>query len=159
MSDVSISSAPLTDHCLIQLVLKPEVRITNKKDYWKFNADLLNYEDYGNAIKDLMLKIKNYMNITSYSSRWEYFKFKVREFSIQFNKTKSRQKREFEVKLVQDISECCNRTVISDADKNKLISLQSKFDDLYLKRAQGAHVRSRARWIEEGEKTLLTLVV
>lgn len=30
--------------------------------------------------------------------------------------------------------------------------LQAKLDDMYCKRAQGAFVRSRAKWIEEGEE-------
>lgn len=30
--------------------------------------------------------------------------------------------------------------------------LQAKLDDMYCKRAQGAFVRSQAKWIEEGEK-------
>lgn len=32
------------------------------------------------------------------------------------------------------------------------MELQSKLDHLYLERAQGAYIRSRAKWIEEGEK-------
>lgn len=71
MSDVSSSSAHLTDHFVTQLVLIPEVR----KKIWKFIADRLNDEDCGNAIKDLMLKIKNDMTVTSCSSRWKNFTF------------------------------------------------------------------------------------
>lgn len=33
-----------------------------------------------------------------------------------------------------------------------MIRLQSKLDDLYLKKAQRAYIRSRAKWIEDGEK-------
>lgn len=41
---------------------------------------------------------------------------------------------------------------MSDVDKSNFISLQTKLDNLYLKKAQGAYIRSRAKWIEEGEK-------
>lgn len=30
--------------------------------------------------------------------------------------------------------------------------IRSKLDDLYLKKAQGACIRSRAKWIEDGEQ-------
>lgn len=37
--------------------------------------------------------------------------------------------------------------------KLQILSLQSKIDDLYTQKAKGAYVRSRARWIEKGEKS------
>ncbi len=40
-TNVSISVAPLTDHCLISLILTPAIKHTIRKDYWKFNAELL----------------------------------------------------------------------------------------------------------------------
>lgn len=46
--------------------------------------------------------------------------------------------REYEVQLVQDIHDCCNKTLMSDVDKCNFISLQAKLHNLYLKKAQGA---------------------
>lgn len=83
VSGVSISSAPSTDHCLIYLVLNPEIRY--KKDYLKFNADLLNDEVYVKLVKDLLQKIKKDRYISSHSSRWKFFKSKVRELSLNFS--------------------------------------------------------------------------
>lgn len=37
--------------------------------------------------------------------------------------------------------------------KLQILSLQSKIDNLYIQKAKGAYVRSRARWIEKGEKS------
>lgn len=34
----------------------------------------------------------------------------------------------------------------------KLNNLQNQLDSLHLERAKGAFIRSRARWLEEGEK-------
>lgn len=63
VSDVSISSAPLTDHCLIHLTFNPKSKTKYSKDYWKFNADLLKDEIYVKTIKDIIQKIKNDKNI------------------------------------------------------------------------------------------------
>ena len=41
---------------------------------------------------------------------------------------------------------------LSVAEHVKLNSLQTELDDLYLEKAKGAYIRSRARWLEEGEK-------
>ncbi|KAJ0029318.1 hypothetical protein NQD34_004315 [Periophthalmus magnuspinnatus] len=40
---------------------------------------------------------------------------------------------------------------LSEENKISLASLQNKLDDLYKKRAEGAFVRSRLKWLEEGE--------
>lgn len=39
----SISGAPLTDHCMINLALEQKDKFGITKGYWKFNADLLNH--------------------------------------------------------------------------------------------------------------------
>ena len=51
------------------------------------------------------------------------------------------------------MSQCCSKPDFTSEDKEKILLLQSKLDDIFLKRAQGAFVRPRAKWIEEGEKT------
>lgn len=47
---------------------------------------------------------------------------------------------------------CCSKVELNSQEKNKLMELQVKLDDLYLEKAQGAFIRSRAKWIEAGEK-------
>lgn len=40
----------------------------------------------------------------------------------------------------------------SEEDKLTLLDLQNKLDGLYRHKAEGAFVRSRRRWLEEGEQ-------
>ena len=37
VTDVSISAAPLTDHCVIGITMKPGNDHKFRKNYWKFN--------------------------------------------------------------------------------------------------------------------------
>ena len=91
-----------------------------KKEYWKFNADLPRNYWYVKTVRGLIQKMKDIRTISSSSSsssssisiRWEYFKFKVREFTMQFSKSKNKQQRGFVFKLVQDMSNSCNTTLI-----------------------------------------------
>lgn len=41
---------------------------------------------------------------------------------------------------------------MTEDDKSEFIRLQNKLDEIYCKKAHGAYIRSRAKWIEEGEK-------
>jgi len=46
VSEVSMSSAPLTDHFSLHLELKPKLSPEKININWKFNADLLKSEHY-----------------------------------------------------------------------------------------------------------------
>lgn len=152
VSQSSIFKAPLTDHCFIDLVLEPVGKQFRNKGYWKFNAHLLQNEEFCSKIKELIRNIEINDSFDCNVSKWEFLKFKIREFSIQFSKKIYKEKKIFENNLIREISLCCINPVLNNEEKNRLMELQNKLDHLYLERAQGAFVRSRARWIEDGEK-------
>lgn len=87
----------------------------------------------------------------SSGSKWELLKYKLREYSITYG-INLKKKRQEEVQLIQEINKRCCKSVLTDEDKDKLISLHSLLDELYIRKAKGAYVRSRAKWMEEGEK-------
>lgn len=93
--------------------------------------------------------------IDSYGKKWEFFKFKVREYSIDYGKRMRKQQNELEIQLINDINECCKSNLLDDINKEQLIRLQAKLDELYLNKAKGAYIRSRARWLEDGENIFL----
>lgn len=76
VKDCAISAAPLTDHCAISLLVKPNSNTSRNKGYWKFNSDLLNNKRFCDKVKDLILEIKN-GNFSSHKARWEFLKFKM----------------------------------------------------------------------------------
>lgn len=50
------------------------------------------------------------------------------------------------------MNDLCHKTDLTDEEQVRLYDLQNQLDNLYLEKAKGAFVRSRARWLEEGEK-------
>ncbi len=69
-------------------------------------------------------------------------------FSNEINKERRKQ----ESNLFHIISQCCSKEELNSEDKEKLMTLLVKLDEMYLKRVKGAFVRSKATWMEEGEK-------
>lgn len=116
-SDISISTAPLTDHSVLVLQLSPENKPTFKKDYWKLNADLLNCDEFVSTVKGLIKKIYNDVSIGTYMKRWEYLKYKIREFAIAFGKQRIKQQKEYEYKLIQDINSYSIKTSTTEMEK------------------------------------------
>ncbi len=61
--------------------------------------------------------------------------------------------------IVTSINILCSKAVLSSEEKAKLENLKNQLDNLFLDKARGAFVRSRARWIEEGEKNYSFLIL
>ncbi len=94
--------------------------------------------------------IKTRANISSIA-KWELLKFECRTFSIYFSKKLSSEKKNKYAVLLKNISDLLNKQ-LSEEDQYRLSSLQEELNSLYLEKAKGAFVRSRAKWLEFGEK-------
>ena len=89
---------------------------------------------------------------------WDYIKVKIKEYTVSYCTIKSKSKsvhnqiKELENQLdVIDTSKAnCIRDIKTDSER-KLI--KQKLDSLYEQRATGYYIRSRAKWIEEGERS------
>lgn len=62
------------------------------------------------------------------------------------------EKREKENHLVKTLLDYYSKLDWSEEDKIEISNIQTQLDQFYLNKAQGAFVRSRAKWIEVGEK-------
>uniref|UniRef100_A0A8C6M6K1 Reverse transcriptase domain-containing protein n=1 Tax=Nothobranchius furzeri TaxID=105023 RepID=A0A8C6M6K1_NOTFU len=150
--NTDISAAPLTDHCLIYLQLKPKVSTWGTTKYWKFNSTLLNYDSYCDGIRSILSGVITSEELDTSVRKWEFFKYKVRQFSISFSKTILRESQKKEIDLVKELNFYCSNSSPTEDDKQKIRNLQSTLDEMYTQKAKGAFIRSRAKWIEEGEK-------
>lgn len=73
-------------------------------------------------------------------------------YSINYGKILCNKQKELEKQLIKDINDCCKKDLLLEPNKEEMIRLQTKLDDFYLNRAQGAFIRSRAKWMEVGVK-------
>lgn len=90
-------------------------------------------------------------NITSYLNKWEYFKFRARQ--IKHSKMKSAISKQKEEETIKENNKICNKPSLSEPDKQQMYHLQTCLGDIYTTKAKGAYLRSRAKWIENGEKS------
>lgn len=153
VSDCCMSAAPLTDHSVIKWTFKPPGFCRRNKGYWKFNSSLLKCQTFCDGIKTIISDVMNDESVASSTSNWEFLKFKIREYSIHSGKTLNRSDKLSEINIIKEINSFCNKASPMDNDKQKLQILQTKLGEMYLKKAEGAYIRSRAKWIEEGERS------
>uniref|UniRef100_A0A3P9JF49 Reverse transcriptase domain-containing protein n=1 Tax=Oryzias latipes TaxID=8090 RepID=A0A3P9JF49_ORYLA len=146
----SISASPLTDHCVVSLSLQCNKSVTDLIQIWKFNNMLLEDSCFCNKVRELITEV-NVLDMSPVS-KWEWFKFKIRSLAIEFSKSALRLKRLKQQNILRNINDLCKKMDLSTEELLELNKLQSELDILYIEKAKGAFVRSRARWIEEGEK-------
>lgn len=84
--------------------------------------------------------------------KWEWFKFKSKESAIKISKHVTKLKKQKQQLIIREINTLCHKADLSVEEHIRLNCLQSELDNLYLEKANGAFIRSRARWLEEGEK-------
>lgn len=146
----SNSINPLSDRCVISLVMSSQSLSRRRKDYWKFNSSLLRNE-FCSKIKELISDTKNNTNLSNIQ-KWEYLKFLIRKFSITFSKKLQLENKAKENNLIKSLLNYYSKVNWSEEDKIVISNLQTQLDQFYLNKAKGAFIRSRSKWIEEGEK-------
>lgn len=87
-------------------------------------------------------------------NKWEWFKFELKQLAIVTGKRISQTRKHKQKELIQKINTICEKTETTTEEKAELNALQVKLDDMYRVKAKGAFIRSRARWIELGEKNM-----
>lgn len=132
-TQTTILKAPLSDHCFINLIIEPKPNDSKNKGYWKFNAGLLQNEEYWKGIREIIKDfgnnlIENY--VTNRNSKLESSQY----ISV---KNKSKRKRNDVSCFLQEISQCCCGSDPSNKDNNTFMALQTKLYNLYLSVCSG----------------------
>ena len=154
----TIVQAPAPDHKAVIL----KVHITERKrgaGYWKMNNSILNDEEYKEGITELYYKaLEEYGDHVSHVFLWEFLKLKIKEYTVAYCKMKSKFKsvhnhiKELEKQLDLIDKTKANSLNSDEADSERKL-IKQELDSLYEKRATGYYIRSRARWIEDGERS------
>jgi exonuclease III len=148
-----------SDHSLIALNLKNSSKMNRGKGYWKLNNELLLDDKYCEKIGELVSENRNEIDAknTDPSLEWDTLKMRIRRESVMYSKIRAKNirknvdnlKEEFQ-KL--DILLTDTSTATKDnIDRHK--EVMKELDTYENKRIQGAVIRARATWVEEGEKS------
>lgn len=97
-------------------------------------------------------EIKNEEN-TNPMVKWESFKARAREFSINFAKNSKESIKQRILSLEKEIDDI-EKLEFQHIDMTKKRNLEAELDKIYDIKCKGAFVRSRSKWMLEGEKSL-----
>lgn len=123
---------------------------------WKFNASLLEDEEYINKIKERSREwTEENREIQDPRVLWDFIKYKIRYETIVYSKKKAKERRSVLVSLEERLKYCqvkCDEDPTPE-NLNDLEIIQTECDRHYDYITQGIIIRSRVNWYEQGEKS------
>ena len=135
-----------------------QMKLSNAKrgpGYWKFNNSLLTDKTFVDMMNEA---IDNYVNDNTEENvvlKWELLKLKIKQESIMFSKAKAVKKRNDRIDLHNKLN-ACDEMLSIDPQNIDLLKQREKLKlqtELYeQEQSKSAQIRSRIKWIEEGEK-------
>lgn len=149
----TISHGYRSDHSLVLIELIDNCEKPGR-GCWKFNVSLLSDVDYINMVTQCIENIVNENNDANPQILWETIKCVIRGDTIRYSVKKAQDRNKMQTNLEKDISRL-EELYSKTCDHEVLVSLNTKKRDLetlYGYKAKGAIIRSRARWVDDGEK-------
>ena len=88
-------------------------------------------------------------------TKWELIKMRISEKAIEYSRNKARQRGQYTQKLRSKIKqlEYALQAKYSESQVKELQKAQQDLEDFYQKKANSVIFRSRAKWVEDGEKS------
>ena len=155
VDSVDIVSSIKSDHSAITLSINGLDDNERGPNFWKFNSTLVNDSKYCNLLKvECGIWLDEFKEVQDKRVLWDLIKYKIRQLTIAYSKTKARNKRAKLNKLEESLKVFTKKCDTNPSKENfeELECLQAEYDQMYDYITQGSIIRSRATWYEMGEK-------
>ena len=157
IDDVDILPGIQSDHSLLKLSLKTGNKHEKGRGFWKFNSSLLHDPVYVDKIKNVIRETaQNYEGLEDKRMLWEIIKLEIRTQTIPYCVMKKRQKekteRDLNKKFTTLFEKVNSGARIEKETWQEFSQVKLQLDNLEREKARGVIIRSKAQWVEEGEK-------
>jgi len=168
--DADIKAGYRTDHSMITLNFSfapPQKR----SNFWKFNVSLLKDNIYVEEINETIKTVLDEYSATPYDREnilqipkdciqliisdqlfLDVLLMKIRQNTITYASKKKRENTEKEFFLEKRINILEQNSPLTEEQTKELLDCKEEFEKLREKKMQGVLLRSRARWVADGEK-------
>ena len=147
-----------SDHSAILLSIKPTKSLDESgPSFWKFNNSLLKNKEFTNGLTSFIendLK-KECDEIKCSQVKWEYTKYKIKQWSIIKSKEIAANRRKKEKILTEKIASLEEELVSQPSEKSfeNLDICKTELEKIHVQKTQSLMIQSRIQFYEEGEKS------
>lgn len=161
LQKMQIVKCPVSDHENLIAYFKTEGQ-KRGKGYWKINNSFLENDEFKDNIIKIVKETENEIDsLQSYRLSWELFKIRCKEYSIRYGISQARERKcniAYLEKRIYSLNEKLNKMNDFSSNKyykillNEKVKLETELRDKYDEKTRGSIIRSRVKWLEEGEK-------
>ena len=142
-----------SDHSLINVSIDI-VKINKRgRGTWKFNNALLKDTMYISKMKETIHSVISSYNSNNKNMVWEYLKCQIRTDTMIYASEKAKLMKKEELDIARQIAHL-EQNLDHDEEPivNKYYELKNKWESIKTEKTNGIILRSKARFVEEGEK-------
>ena len=152
--NVKFSLVFFSDHDSVHLVFNLNHVYSHGPGVWWLNLDLFRDKDFCAVIVDVIQRHVSFKSaFPSLHDWWELLKDSIRVTAIDFGKQKSWKINSDRVRLTNSLITAKRQLIAGISNARFTIERQeSQLNALNIQQQKSAQARSRAQWIEEGEK-------
>lgn len=139
----------LSDHKF--LILKIDFNeIERGNGIWVLNTEILKKEAYRKTIVDIINTEKqNSMYQEDKRIWWDNTKYEIKKHTIKMSKLIQKARKNKEIEVRKELNDKLNK---ENVDMERIINLEEELRNIEEKKCKGAMIRSRAKYLIEGEK-------
>ena len=156
IKNTKISPGNSSDHSIISLYLNITEETKRGKGYWKFNNNLLMDIEYITLINNKIAEINANVHMADKNQFWEYVKCQLRTDTILYSCKKAKENKRLEndlKKRLQDFEQqLSEKDIINEIEYQEYIRSKADWESHIARINNGIILRSKAKWVEEGEK-------
>ena len=153
-SAIEISACVFSDHDSVSLSVDLDNVPTHGPGIWRLNLDLLSDEEFCNLITQLIQKLLPYQHaFPSLHEWWDFLKNEIKITAIFFSRDKQRRLNHAKIRALNRLTDTKQALVNGDTSvKDLIVVLENELRAINEGHQKSYQIRSRAQWLEEGEK-------
>jgi len=155
VKSVKIETSIQSDHKMISLEIASEQEELRGPGYWKLNTSVLKEKQYQEMIRKTIKELREEPEQRDIDPRyqWEEIKYVIRQKSMDYCKKRATQRKAKEKKIQTRLQALEKELHELNSDVvEEYCDLKKEFEELYDEKAKGAILRSRTKWIAQGER-------
>ena len=151
--ECEIKSVSMSDHraCHVDILV---TELRRGPGYYKFNNSLLKDKEFVDKMNQLIASHCEHLE-KDLQLQWEVLKLEIKSFASNYSKIKSMERRNEVMELQNELNALdvqLSKNPACHDTQNKRERLKIKLEVIEQHNSRAAQIRSRAKWVEEGEK-------